>query len=174
MPLWVQAGLNYFRQRDRAWLLSLLAAVCLVYLPFLGNPFFFADVPFFTTDVARQYAHSLFQFDLRWLPYASLGWTAAIFGDAVALLFHLGNTLLHAANVILIFFSAAPPGRRGHYRTRKILRNNMGRMAGGAGIRLPSAGGVCRGLCGAAQYFNGDLVRAGDATGLSARPVERT
>ncbi len=104
MASWVQAGLSYFRQRDRAWLLSLLAAVCLVYLPFLGNPFFFADVPFFTTDVARQYAHSLFQFDLRWLPYASLGWTAAIFGDAVALLFHLGNTLLHAANVILIFF----------------------------------------------------------------------
>ncbi len=99
MALWAQTCLNYFRQRDRAWLLSLLAAVCLVYLPFLGNPFFFMDVPFFTTGVARQYAHSLFQFDLRWLPYASLGWTAAIFGESVALLFHLGNTLLHAANV---------------------------------------------------------------------------
>ncbi len=96
--------LNYFRQHDRGWILSLFAAVCLVYLLFLDSPFVFDDLNFFSGDVPDHYAHSLFQFELRWLPYASLGWTAAIFSDVVPHFFHLGNVLLHAANVILLFF----------------------------------------------------------------------
>ena len=96
--------LNYFRLRDRGWVLSLFGAVCFVYLPFLGSPFIFDDLNFFSGDVPEVYAHSLFQFNLRWLPYASLGWTAALFSDAVPHFFHLGNALLHAANVILLFY----------------------------------------------------------------------
>lgn len=97
--------LNYFQTRDRAWLLSLFGVVCLVYLPFLGNPFVFDDVTFFLSGgAASNYAHTLFDFNLRWLPYASLGWTAALFSDAVPHFFHLGNALLHAANVILLFY----------------------------------------------------------------------
>jgi len=95
---------NYFRQRNRGWVLSLFAAVCIVYLPFLGSPFVFDDLNFFSGDVPDVYAHSPFQFNLRWLPYASLGWTAAIFSDVLPHFFHLGNVLLHAANVILLFF----------------------------------------------------------------------
>ena len=98
------ALLKYFRQRDRAWILSLFMAVCIVYLPFLGNPFFFDDLPFFSGDVAEGYAHSQFHFDPRWLPYASLGWTYAIFSDVNTYFFHLGNLLLHAGNVILLFY----------------------------------------------------------------------
>ena len=96
--------LNYFARRDRGWMLSLFAAVALVYLPFLGNPFVFDDLPFFSSGAVNRYATSLFQFDLRWLPYASLGWTAAVFSDAVPHFFHLGNMLLHVANVILLFY----------------------------------------------------------------------
>ena len=96
--------LGYFRQYDRGWILSLFAAVCLVYLPFLGSPFVFDDLNFFSGNMAEHYTHSLFQFELRWLPYASLGWTSAIFSDVVPHFFHLGNLLLHAANVILLFF----------------------------------------------------------------------
>ena len=96
--------LNYFRQRDRGWLLTLLVVACLVYLPFLGNPFFFDDLNFFSDAVLSHYAHSLFDFELRGLPYASLGWTAAIFSDAVPHFFHLGNALLHVGNVILLFY----------------------------------------------------------------------
>ncbi|MDD5180649.1 MAG: tetratricopeptide repeat protein [Gallionellaceae bacterium] len=96
--------MNYFRQRDRAWLLSLFAMVCLVYLPFLGNPFIFDDLPFFTSDAPEHYAHAPFQFDLRWLPYASLGWTYAIFSDVNTYFFHLGNMLLHIGNAILLFY----------------------------------------------------------------------
>ena len=95
--------LDYFRRRDRGWILSLFAAVCLVYLPFLGSDFFFDDLMFFG-EAAKYYATSWFQFDLRWFPYASLGWTAAIFSDLVPHFFHLGNALLHAGNVLLLFY----------------------------------------------------------------------
>jgi hypothetical protein len=96
--------LNYFCSRDRGWVLVLFAAACLLYLPFLGNPLFFDDMPFFYGGVARQYAHSMPNFGLRWLPYASLGWTEIAFSVVVTHFFHLGNLLLHAANTILLFY----------------------------------------------------------------------
>ncbi len=96
--------LNYFRQRDRGWVLSLFAAVCIVYLPFLGSPFVFDDLPFFYGNIVEHYTHSQSQFELRWLPYASLAWTSAVFSDVLPHFFRLGNMLLHAANVILLFF----------------------------------------------------------------------
>ena len=95
---------NYFRQHNRGWVLSLFAAACLIYLPFIGNPFFFDDLHFFTGDVLSRYAHSTFHLDLRWFPYATLGWTAALFSDAVPHVFQLGNLLLHAANAIVLFY----------------------------------------------------------------------
>ena len=100
--------LNYFRQRDRGWILSLLAMVCLIYFPFLGNPFFFDDLGFFygTTlygNAAEQFKDAPFSFDLRWLPYASLGRTWLWVGE-VPHLYRLVNVLLHASSVILLFF----------------------------------------------------------------------
>lgn len=94
--------LEYFLQHDRSWVLSLCAAACLVYLPFLGNPFVFDDIPFFSGNVVSQFADSSPQLDLRWLPYASMGWTWAFFTDAPHF-YRLGNLLLHAANAILLF-----------------------------------------------------------------------
>lgn len=94
---------DYFCSRDRGWILSLLLAVCLLYLPFLDNPFFFDDLTFFFGGAAGTYAHVGFHFDLRWLPYASLGWTELAFSNVATHTFHLGNLLLHAANVILLF-----------------------------------------------------------------------
>jgi hypothetical protein len=96
--------LNYFSSRDRGWVLSLFVAVCLLYLPFLGSPFFFDDLTFFFSGAAKQYAHSGFNFTLRWLPYATLGWTEVWFSNVVTHFFHLGNLLLHAANVIVLFY----------------------------------------------------------------------
>jgi len=96
--------LNYFHQRDRGLILLLLAAVCMVYLPFLGSPFVFDDLNFFKSGGPERYAYSLFNFDLRWLPYASLGWTHAIFSDVDTYFYHIGNMLLHFSNVILLFY----------------------------------------------------------------------
>lgn len=94
--------LRYFSQRHRGFILSLLALVALIYLPFLDNPFVFDDLNFFSGNIPSSFAYSQFHFDLRWLPYASLGWTWALFLDAPHF-FHLGNALLHAANVLLLF-----------------------------------------------------------------------
>lgn len=96
--------LNYFRQRDRGWMLSLFALVCLVYLPFLANPYIFDDANLIRSDILDHFAHSGFNFTLRWLPYASLGWTYALFGDTLPHFYHLGNLLLHAAAVITLFY----------------------------------------------------------------------
>ena len=94
---------DYFRQRNRGWVLSLFSAVCIVYLPFLGNPFVFDDQSLISGQYER-YMHSFFQFELRCFSYASLGWTRQIFSDVLPHPFRLGNLLVHATNVILLFF----------------------------------------------------------------------
>ncbi len=93
----------YFGSRDRGWTLALIAAVFALYAPFLGSPFIFDDSTFFLSGVAKLYAHSLPNLGLRWLPYATLGWTEMAFSNVVTHFFHLGNLLLHAANAILLF-----------------------------------------------------------------------
>ncbi len=87
-------------QRKQLWLLALV--IGLIYLPFLGSEFFFDDIMFFG-EAAKYYATSWFKFDLRWFPYASLGWSVTIFSDVVPHFFHLGNALLHFGNVALLF-----------------------------------------------------------------------
>lgn len=96
--------LNYFRSRDRGWILSLGAVVFALYLPFLNNPLVFDDRSFFVGNMASHYAHTWFHFDLRWLPYSVLGWIDLIFGTVATHAFHLVSMLLHVASVILLFF----------------------------------------------------------------------
>lgn len=96
--------LNYLQQRDRGWMLMLLMAVAIVYLPFLGNPFIFDDRPIFRGDILDHYTESLFRFELRWLPYATLGWTYALFSDVFPHLYRMFNALLHGINAILMFY----------------------------------------------------------------------
>ncbi|MFA6904080.1 MAG: tetratricopeptide repeat protein [Gallionellaceae bacterium] len=98
---------DYFRQRERGWILSLIAAVCLLYLPFLDSRFFFDDLSFFYGtalygNAAEYFKDAPFSFDLRWLPYASLGRTWLWVGEAPHL-YHLVNVLLHVSSVILLF-----------------------------------------------------------------------
>lgn len=97
-----RVGLRFY-QGDFGWLLSLLAAGLLVYLPFLGNPFVFDDLGFFSADTLNGYSHSL-HFDPRWLPNASIAWTYALFDSLNPASFRLGNALLHGINVILLFY----------------------------------------------------------------------
>ena len=97
-----QAGLlNYLRERSRGMILGLLLAMGLVYLPYINNALFFDDLPFFAS-AASNFAELPFSFDLRWFPYASLGWTWKMFSDT-PLPLHLGNLLLHGANTLLVF-----------------------------------------------------------------------
>ena len=95
---------SYFASRDRGRIIALIAAVFAVYLPFWGNPFFFDDIPFFYGGVAENYAHTWIHFPLRWISYATLAWTEVWFSNVATHTYHLGNVLIHAANVILLFF----------------------------------------------------------------------
>ncbi len=96
--------IDYFCSRDRGWVLSLLFAVCAVYLPFLGNHFFFDDLSFFTTGAAEAYKNNWFDLRLRWIPYASLGWISTVFSNELPQIYHLFSLLLHAVNTILVFY----------------------------------------------------------------------
>ena len=93
----------YLGTRDRGWMLSLFAAVCALYLPFLGNPFVFDDVPLLSANFLEYYVQIPHRLDLRWFHFASMGWTREIFSDLFPHPFRLGNLLLHAANVIVLF-----------------------------------------------------------------------
>jgi len=95
---------SYFYQRDRGWMLSLFAVVCLVYLPFLSNPFIFDDGNIIQADKLDRLASDGLQFGSRWLSYASLGWTYVIFGDTLPHFYRVGNLLLHTATVITLFY----------------------------------------------------------------------
>jgi hypothetical protein len=82
--------------------LLLSLAVSLLYGGFLWNPVIFDDAYFFDGKIPQIYGHSVFHFDLRWFAYASLGWTANLFGQYL-IGFRLGNLALHAATAIVLF-----------------------------------------------------------------------
>lgn len=83
-------------------LLALCLPVALLYGQFFWNPVVFDDIYFFNGSVHDQYLGKLFSFDLRWLPYATLEWTHALFGlDLIG--FRLGNLALHLATTVTLF-----------------------------------------------------------------------
>jgi protein O-mannosyl-transferase len=82
----------------------LLLSVIALYARSLSAPFVFDDLDFFENQLMlSKYGHTSFNFDTRWLPYSSLGWTVSRFGLDLFWL-RLGNVLLHAANAIALFF----------------------------------------------------------------------
>ncbi len=94
--------MRYLRQHDRGLVFVLFGMACLVYLPYVGNPLIFDDLPFFSGSISH-FATSSFHFDLRWLPYATLGWTWAFFVDS-PVAYRLGNAFLHATNGVLLYY----------------------------------------------------------------------
>jgi protein O-mannosyl-transferase len=82
----------------------LLLAILVLYAGSLHAPFVFDDIGFFSNpgNIAK-YSHKIFSFDLRWLAYATFGWTANWFGLDIFWL-RIGNVMLHAANAITLFF----------------------------------------------------------------------
>lgn len=86
----------------------LVVFVAALYGQFLWNPILFDDSQFFTIEDdgsshVLKYAASFSLFELRSLPYATLAWTAQLFGlDLIG--FRIGNLALHAAAVVALFF----------------------------------------------------------------------
>ena len=82
----------------------LLLAVIALYAGSLHAPFVFDDIVYFSNpENIAKYSHKYFSFDLRWLSYATISWTANWFGPDIFWL-RLGNVVLHAANAIALFF----------------------------------------------------------------------
>lgn len=87
-------------QRTYLQVTVLVFAVFALYFQSLHAPPFFDDPDF--KQLAVQ-ARSYFNFDLRWLPHASLGWTVNWLGNDIFWL-RFGNVLLHANNAVALFF----------------------------------------------------------------------
>ena len=82
----------------------LLLSVIGLYAGTLSAPFVFDDLEFFgKPEVMAKYSQGYPSFELRWLANASLVRTTEWFGYDPYWL-RLGNVLLHAANVIVLFF----------------------------------------------------------------------
>lgn len=94
----------YFQSRHRGLLLLLFSLTLLVYVPFIGNGFFFDDANFFSGNTPSSILHAPFAINLRWIPYVILGWISETFGYAIPHLFHLANILVHGCNVVLLFY----------------------------------------------------------------------
>ncbi|OIR11524.1 lipoprotein NlpI [mine drainage metagenome] len=95
---------NYLDRRERGAVLLLLMLVCIVYLPFLGNPFFFDDYNAFRGDFIETYKNNWFDLSLRRLPYAILVGLNTVFSDEFPHVYRLVNMLLHVANSVLLFY----------------------------------------------------------------------
>jgi tetratricopeptide (TPR) repeat protein len=89
----------------RAGILSivlLFVAIAVLYGRSVNYPLVFDDVPFFTAANLHAYGTSLFHLDLRWLAYASFGWTYQLFGMDITAL-RWGNIFLHGVTASLLF-----------------------------------------------------------------------
>lgn len=95
---------NITTQFVAGWLPLLLffLATGMLYGPFLNNPAVFDDLYYFDGSIHSDAAGSFFDFNLRWLPYATFEWTLNYFGQQLEPL-RLGNLALHAANCSLLF-----------------------------------------------------------------------
>ena len=49
--------MHYLRDRHRGMILGLLLVVALVYIPYINNPLFFDDLPFFSSMVNQFTTH---------------------------------------------------------------------------------------------------------------------
>jgi len=82
----------------------LILCVLGLYAGSLSAPFVFDDFTLFSSGAAlSKYGHGYFDFELRWLSYASLAWTVDWLGYDRSWL-RLGNVLLHGANTIALFY----------------------------------------------------------------------
>lgn len=94
---------QYFNERHRGLIISLIVLSGIIYVPYLNNHFFFDDSFYLSSTVMESSYFETPRLDRRWLSVATLSWTWKLFLDT-PLPFRLGNLALHTVNVILIFF----------------------------------------------------------------------
>lgn len=90
--------------RKAVYALLLLIAVALIYGQFLWNPIVFDDIQLFMVgEDTLKYYLDFIPFEIRWLPTATIAWTA--YGIGLDMIwFRLEGLALHAATGIALFF----------------------------------------------------------------------
>jgi ABC-type Fe3+-siderophore transport system permease subunit len=84
------------------WVIGILVAIAFaLYWGTLRNPLVFDDV-LLTERFLRTYGASFFNLDLRWLSYATIGWTFNVIGRDWTW-YRAENVLLHAATASVLF-----------------------------------------------------------------------
>lgn len=95
------------KRRTLLLCILLVVFVAALYGQFLWNPILFDDSSFFQLEsdgTSHVLSFSSFSpLELRSLPYATLAWTAQLFGLEL-IGFRIGNLVLHAATVVALFF----------------------------------------------------------------------
>lgn len=93
---------KYLVERDRGVIMSLFGLACLVYLPFIGNPFIFDDLSFFGSGATSNFHWDDFNIRLRYFSYAplSLIWQVSL---DIPWAYHLFSLLIHGINLIFLF-----------------------------------------------------------------------
>ena len=86
---------------------SLIAFILIVpalalYLPFVHNPLFFDDLPFFKTGQLEDVFLAGYSFNLRWLPYFTTAWIQLIFDNNIAVQRGI-NLGLHLATAAMLY-----------------------------------------------------------------------
>lgn len=89
--------------RKAIYAFVLLISVALIYGGFLHNPEVFDDRPFFMFDSTIEHFLGFYPFEIRWLPYSTIAWTAHGLGLEYVW-FRMEGLLLHAATGIALFF----------------------------------------------------------------------
>lgn len=83
-------------------LLILAIPALLLYLPFLHNPLFFDDLPFFKNGLLEDIFLDGFSFNLRWLPYFITAWIHLVFNNDIAIQRGI-NLILHLATAAMLY-----------------------------------------------------------------------
>lgn len=82
-------------------LILILPALAL-YFPYLHNPPFFDDLPFFKNGLLEDVFLGGFSFNLRWLPYFITAWVQLIFDNPLAVQRGI-NLVLHIATAAMLY-----------------------------------------------------------------------
>jgi tetratricopeptide (TPR) repeat protein len=94
---------DWLKDRHRGAVLLLVGLVLGLYLPYSGNPFFFDDLPFFSSQPTVEPWLDVLQRP-RGLPYNTLQLTWHWFGNNLSHAYRLVDALLHTANAIALFY----------------------------------------------------------------------
>lgn len=99
----MRSSINKTTLHWRLLALTLIAVPTLtLYLPFLHNPLFFDDMPFFKNGGLENVFLAGFSFSLRWLPYFTAAWVDLIFDHNIAIQRSI-NLALHIANAAMLY-----------------------------------------------------------------------